>query len=48
MEPIQLKSGYLLKRGRGMTYSYIRPWDRRWVTLDVETGEMVYYDDDKG
>lgn len=48
MDRAQLVSAYLLKRGRGINYSFIKPWERRWVTLDVQTGEMIYYEDIMG
>ena len=48
MDSPPLLTAYLLKRGRGINYSFIKPWERRWVTLDVDTGEMIYYEDVMG
>jgi hypothetical protein len=40
--PSAIVSGRLQKRGRGLSCSFIKPWETRWFTLDKSTGEMIY------
>ena len=36
--------GFLNKKGRGQTVSFIRPWTRRYFVLDEERRELRYYE----
>ena len=38
-----VKGGMLNKRGRGRTLSFMKPWALRYVTVDVESGELTYH-----
>ena len=38
--------GYLAKKGRGQSVSFIRPWAIRYFVLDDQTSELRYYEKD--
>lgn len=38
--------GYLAKKGRGQSVSFIRPWATRYFVLDEELNELRYYEKD--
>lgn len=38
--------GYLAKKGRGQSVSFIRPWATRYFVLDEEMNELRYYEKD--
>jgi hypothetical protein len=38
--------GYLAKKGRGQSVSFIRPWAMRFFVLDEELSELRYYEKD--
>jgi hypothetical protein len=38
--------GYLAKKGRGQSVSFIRPWAKRYFVLDVQSNELRYYEKD--
>jgi hypothetical protein len=42
------KQGVLLKRGRAQGFSFVRPWDRRSVSLHLATGELSYFEEKGG
>lgn len=42
------KIGYLFKRGRGRSISFLKPWSYRWCTLNVNTGRFSYHTEDNG
>lgn len=35
--------GFLYKRGRGKSLSFVKPWAYRFVTLDKDTKMMAYF-----
>jgi hypothetical protein len=39
--------GYLNKRGRGKSFSFIRPWTKRFFVLDTATESLYYYTSDE-
>lgn len=38
--------GYLAKKGRGQSVSFIRPWATRYFVLDGQLNELRYYEKD--
>ena len=38
--------GYLAKKGRGKSVSFIRPWSTRYFVLDEAASELRYYEKD--
>ena len=44
----ELFGGILNKQGQGRTTSVAKPWAMRYVTVNVETGELVYHVDAGG
>ena len=43
-----MKTGYLFKKGRGLSLALLKPWNYRWFALDLTTGIMRYYADENG
>ena len=42
------KIGYLFKRGRGRSLSFLKPWSYRWCILNVLSGKFTYYVEENG
>lgn len=42
------KLGYLFKKGRGRSISFVKPWSHRWCALDLVTGRMSYHLEENG
>ena len=40
--------GMLHKRGRGRAVSVVKPWALRYVTINLENGELAYHVDVNG
>jgi hypothetical protein len=40
--------GYLYKKGRGRTISFVKPWSYRYFKLNTDTGTLRYYADNNG
>ena len=36
-------NGFLYKRGRGKSLSFVKPWAYRWFELDVDGKELSYF-----
>lgn len=41
------KVGYLFKRGRGRSISFLKPWSYRWCCLNIQTGRLSYHAEDE-
>ena len=46
--PSRCKTGYLFKKGRGLSLAILKPWSYRWFSLDLATGILRYYSDEEG
>jgi len=40
--------GMLHKRGRGRVVSFVKPWALRYVTINLDDGELTYHVDVNG
>jgi hypothetical protein len=40
--------GHLFKKGRGKTFSMLKPWDMRYIEIDKQEGACYYYKEKKG
>jgi hypothetical protein len=43
-----VKGGYLAKKGRGRTLSFVKPWANRYVSVDSSTGVLSYFVEKEG
>ena len=41
------KVGYLFKRGRGRSITFLKPWSYRWCSLNIQTGRLSYHVEDE-
>jgi hypothetical protein len=39
--------GYLHKKGRGLNFSFIKPWTKRFFVFDKVKNELKYFDEHK-